>query len=102
MRGVADDLQARICDARYVDAPQQFLCVAVECARGEGQVGDLAGESTAVLLPGEDPLELALRRLREVRAAFVQEDDVHTLCIAGRRTNHDPADGVTACDLEPG
>ena len=47
---------------------QLELDVGLQRPGREGQVADLAGERPAELLPGEDPLQLALRGLGQVGA----------------------------------
>ena len=83
-RAVGDDLHAALADRVHVHAAQQFAGVPLHDTGRVGELRDLPGEGAPVLLPGENALQLALGRLGQLGAAFVQEDDVDGLDVPGR------------------
>ena len=66
------------------------------------ELGDLAGKGPAELLPGKDPLQLALVRLGQLGAALVEEDDVDGLRVTRRGAQRDATTVVVPGGLEPG
>src|SRR5207248_11471105 len=61
--------------ATHVDAALQVADVRPDDPRRIGQLGDLAGERPAELLPPEHPLQLSLGALGQVGAVLVEEQD---------------------------
>jgi hypothetical protein len=81
---------------------EQFVGVGLDHPRRVAELGDLAGEGPAELLPGKHPLQLALVRLGQLGAALVQEDDVDGLLVTWRGAQRDAAAVVVPGRLEPG
>ena len=100
--GVVDDhLEPVRRDRRHVDRGLEGDGVVLEGAGRELDVADLLGQDPAVVLPLEQPLDLALRVLGDVGAGGVEEAHDDALGVVGDEPDREAAGGSGRADEEP-